>query len=51
MVKCEHCNGKGFMIIKLKDWAVTAINIRYDYPICPVCKGSGEKPWSNVKTY
>jgi len=51
MVKCQNCKGRGFMIIRLKDYAGTAINIRYDYPICPVCKGSGEKLWSEVGGY
>jgi DnaJ-class molecular chaperone len=35
-MKCKKCNGKGYYI----RWA-------FDWPICPVCKGTGKQKKTN----
>lgn len=45
---CENCNGRGFIITRMKEENETAINSKLIYDPCPICKGSGEKPFNDM---
>jgi len=42
---CKTCKGAGFVIIRFKIDAGTAINIITEYHSCSLCHGTGVEPW------